>query len=235
MADDPPPKKCMCDEAAPVWMISYGDMITLTLCFFVILFAAADVSKQYDKLKTAISIFNESLNEFWGTNKIETSKSKFAAFRKSMESQLTQGIRGKNVQLTANLFRMTITWNGNVLFKPGRADLKDEDAQNELKRVIEALRGYIFKIEVIGHCARTPQEDDWQLSWDRAHKVADFLITKGDIAEKCVKVSAVKFYEPLDPNEYKSSDSRNSRITIIVNNEKVEFQDKLDREDKEGE
>ncbi len=37
MADDMPEKKHKCKEGLPEWMATYGDMVTLLLCFFVLL------------------------------------------------------------------------------------------------------------------------------------------------------------------------------------------------------
>ncbi|MCR4318101.1 MAG: hypothetical protein NUW37_17285 [Planctomycetes bacterium] len=41
MAEGCPP----CEEGAPAWMLTYGDMVTLVLTFFILLFAMSDVNR----------------------------------------------------------------------------------------------------------------------------------------------------------------------------------------------
>ena len=44
-----PKKKEEQEEGAPAWMVTYGDMVTLLLCFFVLLFSMSEIKK--DKIE----------------------------------------------------------------------------------------------------------------------------------------------------------------------------------------
>ncbi len=49
-------KKCNCPpEGLPGWMATYGDMVTLLLCFFVLLFAMSTTDA--NKFKNAMMAF----------------------------------------------------------------------------------------------------------------------------------------------------------------------------------
>ncbi|MBN2220609.1 MAG: flagellar motor protein MotB [Vallitaleaceae bacterium] len=49
---------------APAWMATYGDMVTLLLCFFVLLFSMSSVDVA--KFKAALSSFNDQIDVFPG-------------------------------------------------------------------------------------------------------------------------------------------------------------------------
>lgn len=49
---------------APAWMATYGDMVTLLLCFFVLLFSMSSVDVA--KFKAALSSFNDQIDIFPG-------------------------------------------------------------------------------------------------------------------------------------------------------------------------
>ncbi|MHC4092412.1 MAG: flagellar motor protein MotB, partial [Planctomycetota bacterium] len=54
-------KKYKASAGAPAWMVTYGDMMTLLLCFFVLLVAMSEI-KQEDKFLQVV----ESLRHAFG-------------------------------------------------------------------------------------------------------------------------------------------------------------------------
>jgi chemotaxis protein MotB len=56
-------QECDCPPGAPMWMTTYGDMITLVLCFFVLLFAFSSIDEQrlQEVAESMASIFSISL------------------------------------------------------------------------------------------------------------------------------------------------------------------------------
>src|SRR5690554_6854774 len=54
---------------APLWMTTYGDMVTLLLCFFVLLFSFSIVDKQ--KFESMIGSFQGSLGILDGDNSMK--------------------------------------------------------------------------------------------------------------------------------------------------------------------
>jgi len=57
----PRKKKEQDEEGAPAWMVTYGDMMTLLLCFFVIIVALSEI-KEDERYRAVV----ESLQEAFG-------------------------------------------------------------------------------------------------------------------------------------------------------------------------
>ena len=64
-------KKQSCPEGTPDWMLTYGDMTTLILTFFVLLYTAATISGS--KLQLIIAAFT-GLGNLTGGNTLQVGK-----------------------------------------------------------------------------------------------------------------------------------------------------------------
>ena len=207
-------------------MLTYGDMVTLILCFFIILFSMSDMKKSYKKFQQAMSVFRDSIGPLDKPNKIVESQNEFASMRKALEAKMRQGLRGKDIKVNATITKVTFEIPGDVFFEIGSSKIKEE-GKKIVRLWIEELTEYDFKLEIIGHCARQAIEDDWNLSWDRAHKVADALsVGEMSIQQNRIKISAHKFYEPYQPKDFRSSDPKNARVSLVVTNEQSIVYDK---------
>ncbi|GEM_PF-804566 len=78
-------KKCKCDEGggegAPAWMSTFADMMTLILCFFVLLFAFSNIAS--DKFMKLIASFQGAFGLFGGTSVAPPGAGAFAKRRKA--------------------------------------------------------------------------------------------------------------------------------------------------------
>lgn len=207
-------------------MLTYGDMVTLILCFFIILFSMSDIKKSYKKFQQAMSVFKDAIGPLDNPNRVVDSTNEFASMRKSLEAKMRQGLRGKDIKVNATLTTVTFEIPGDVFFDIGSSQIK-KDGEKIINLWIEELLGYEFKLEIIGHCARQAVEDDWKLSWDRAHKVADALSNEEfGIKKNRIKISAHKFYEPYQKKDFTASDPKNARVSLVVTNEQSIIYDK---------
>jgi outer membrane protein OmpA-like peptidoglycan-associated protein len=110
-----------------------------------------------------------------------------------------------------------------ALFGPDSAELLRE-AKDVLARYVEVARNPGTQICIIGHTATWgPVPGRITLSQDRAHAVANYLLSQGIPAERIVKVAGVGSANQVVPdldadgNLIEEAAQRNRRIEIILN------------------
>lgn len=150
-AEDPVP-------SAPLWALSYGDMMSLLLTFFILLFSMSTITKEKF---TAIA---GSLEDALGGSNTTTPKtlSPEDLLQKLLnKSDVEDGVEvlavsGYNFRVTTVREGVKITVGGKALFEKGKADL-DEEAKKALRNVAGLLVGYRNRVRIVGHAE--PSED----------------------------------------------------------------------------
>lgn len=219
---------------APEWVLTYGDMMSLLLCFFILLAAFADYEKGGGgsaAVIQAIQSIQSALGIKIKDNSAMASLIQFNAMVDQIKSAIRQldpkfrgdsseqGIQGKTFRLRRIRDGMEITIGGPVLFEPFEARLTAEGKES-LEKIGEILKGHRNKIEIVGHAAEQPRPADWtytdamQLSYDRARFVADELVRRG-VDPRTVRLVAVGANEPVSADGIRSN-GENRRVEIVV-------------------
>lgn len=197
-------KKKKESAGAPEWMVTYGDMVTLLLTFFVLLLAMSEVKKEeqfVDFMQALRDAFGyrggvqhvpiEDVNVPRNVNLTEMLIIPVHShdFSKSPEP----GIRGKQDTVSdirrGDRFRI----GGPIQFEPLSATLTAEQ-DDTIARFAESLRGFSTQIEIRGHASRAPIDgtefhDHFDLAYRRARAVADALVRHGISRERLVLIS----------------------------------------------
>lgn len=223
-------------EGAPAWVMTYGDMMSLLLCFFIMLTAFADfqpggggsaaVVQAMQSIQKALGIKlkNDSV-----ISQAVTFNAMLDQIKKVLEEYDSEhrgdtdqkGIQGKTFRLKRIRDGMEITIGGPILFEPFAARLT-EQGRDSLVNIADILKGHRNKVDIVGHAAEQPAPADWtysdamQLSYDRARCVADELVRKG-VDPRAVRLVAVGANEPVrkDSDQFtRSGDNR--RVEIVV-------------------
>lgn len=218
---------------APLWMVTYGDMVTLLLTFFVMLASMANYGEINERFMAAIESIRQALGMQGqlGT-KVDPSVD-FHSMIKKLESIVKadqprdrgdsreEGIYGKQFRLRRIRDGMEITIGGPILFEPFSAKLT-ERGQASLGQIGDVLKGHRNKVEIRGHAAEEPSPADWtyedalELSFQRAKTVANELILRGVDPRTLVWV-AVGANEPVARAVYDlAKRGQNRRVEIIV-------------------
>lgn len=204
------------EEGEGNWLVSYADMMTLLVGFFVILLSFSTVDQEkLEGIKLSVS------KEFGGQyvvpyddlgNKIE-------------ESVKTQGL-GNQVSIKVLPDGIEISFLGTVFFSSGSADLKDEGGK-VLTSIFPIIKNEKtnFDITIEGHTDDNPvtsnphYRDNFELSSLRACRVLDVFLKEGF---KKDKMTAVGFGDsrPLVKNRDENgkpipiNQSQNRRVVI---------------------
>ena len=127
------------------------------------------------------------------------------------------GMEGVDTTYDAAAGTVTAAVPGDVLFAPGKNDLK-ESAMTSLSRIVAAIKKqYANKpLFIDGHTDSDPitktadkWDDNWDLSYGRAKAVAAYLINNG-IDPKLVTIRA------FGENQPKASKAASRRVEIVV-------------------
>lgn len=224
----PPP------AGAPAWVLTYGDMMSLLLCFFILLAAFADYEKggPSERAMMAIASIKEALgvkvagnafnNAFAFNALVEKIQVAIRDFQTKMRGESSEeGLKGKTFRLRRLRDGMEIVIGGPILFEPFSSELTAE-GRAALARIAEVLKGHRNMVEVRGHAGEGAPPGDWtyedamRLSHARAERVARELVATG-LDPRTLRLMAVGENEPLRKDQVGlglPADSR--RVEIIV-------------------
>lgn len=198
-------KKEAAAEGAPAWMVTYGDMVTLLLTFFVLLLAMSEV-KQDQKMLDFMQAVKEAFGYSGGARHLPTEEV-LAPKNIDLMRVLVVPVHPENMGHTddegpqGKRERVTVIRPGNH-YQPGARfqfpELSAELSHTEMTRLADyarQLRGYTTLIEVRGHCSKrpvdgTPFADHMDLAIRRARTVATSLIEHGVSAQRILVVGA---------------------------------------------
>lgn len=225
------------------WLLTYSDLITLLMVFFVVLYSASNVNKEkYEKLANSMSyaftggtgIGNGEVQEnSEGDSEegeleplIQTEEEKLQKIETQVNSMISELGLEDSVSTSIEDKGLVISFNDNIFFDSGNADIKEEmkSKLSSLSNILNKIGNYV-RIE--GHTDNIPIENEdfssnWQLSSIRASNVVEFLIEEGGIAPS--RLSAVGYgeYRPISDNNTEDGRKQNRRVNILILNNKYD-------------
>ena len=224
MADDPP-------AGVPEWIVTYGDMMSLLLTFFIMLVSLSEV-KGDSKYKAMIESIMRQLGyrsaplsppgEGFPLNAtVEKLKSLGAHTDtdKGSGGVKKRGPEGDDLRVFRSRDGTSISVGGVLAFKPHEAEVSRE-VEDILRSVAQKLAGKPNKIDVRGHAAAdalpagSSFHDLFELSYERARAVGETLERSG-IERERIRISAAADNEPLPASADKHS-VQFDRVEVFV-------------------
>ena len=243
MADDREKKKKCPPPPVPEYMATYGDMITLLLVFFVLLYAQMVEKAEQNDMQLILAAF-QGLGNFEGGNTLSEGKlaemgytsesmpssNNANSLSKSMRlarSLLEQEIKSNLVKITQNERGLVISLSGNAFFDVASSEVKIETTRDTLQKVAlvltsNAVQDKFFKVE--GH---TDNEDtnpkgkwrtNWELASERATNILYYLNQFG-VNQSKMQIVSFGSQNPLADNSTPEGKSYNRRVDIVVINQ----------------
>ncbi|EDP73850.1 flagellar motor protein MotB [Hydrogenivirga sp. 128-5-R1-1] len=211
--------------AAPAWLISFSDLMSLLLTFFILLYAMTvlDIKK-----------LMKFLWYFQGERPLETTKTVAVIPPISMMKEDVAKIIKKRLERILPIYAYQIDSIENyvlirlfndIAFKEDSYQLTDEakKALNEIAKKIKKYSGYFDEIRVVGHAyvknkSKLPRgiKDAWDLSIKRAEVIADILIKNGIKKDKIV-LEAYGNKKPIYRWKNPILQRMNDRVEIYLN------------------
>ena len=193
------------------WLISFSDLMTLLLCFFVILMSISkiDVSKM-DAVATSLS------NAMHASSK--HTRSKLMNIKDDVESILELEGIDEICEVEQVFEGIKVNCRAVAFFKSGKAQMLPK-AKKVLEKVVRRIKDEPFKIDVEGHTDNIPIKNklfpsNWELSSARASEVVNFFIS---IGIKPTRLRAIGMADtiPIAPNTTTKNRAKNRRVVLI--------------------
>jgi chemotaxis protein MotB len=201
----------VCEEFSDFWIFTYGDMVTLLLVFFIMLFSFC---------KTDVNKFKSVAESFKPT---PPGSPFFFQGKESVLSNLAQQIQtselGEEVFVTVDRRGVVVSFKDTALFPAGSAELTDR-ARKSLNTFIAYLFGLPNDIIVEGHTDDTPIKtprfpSNWELSAARASAVARYFESQG-VKGSRMEVVGYGQYRPRFRNDTPQKRALNRRIDVVI-------------------
>lgn len=223
-------------SGAPEWMATYGDLVTLLLCFFIMLFATSNVDSE--KFDVLVQAFNPGLFDFTGGDNIMGIMDKdennemtnffsteivYQAELQGLEDTLNEFIESEQLDDSVDIVRdsdkITLRFSSSLLFESGKATLKS-DVKPYLDKISKTLPTD-YDIQIEGHTDNLPIHNakfasNWELSALRGINVLKYLVNHCNIDSSRLSVAGYGEFRPIADNSTSEGRSKNRRVDIIL-------------------
>ncbi len=219
------------------WLVSYADLLTLLLAFFVVMYSIARLPEADFKELTAqlsSSFTTGEMTEKPSSDTVidlggaagETSPAQQLDIQQKENAQQKLGdtlykkLEGDNsVRVSGNEEWLEIELDSNLLFRSGGATLRGA-ARAPLAKVAEELAANASTLRVEGFTDNVPISSrlfasNWELSFARATAVLRFLASNGVQPQRMSAIGYGEFF-PLADNTTQQGRAQNRRVLIKV-------------------
>ncbi|MFZ7104602.1 MAG: OmpA family protein [Peptococcaceae bacterium] len=242
-------------KGAPLWMTTYGDMITLVLTFFILLYSYSSLDVL--KWKQVVSSVRGSLGVLNGGSTLDdvelvgsgkpsedVSTQKMTADEvDELERMQQEKIEMENLKndLSEVLHELDnriivetdqrgviLRFEDNVLFDKGKAELK-ADSKEVLLRVAELLKKIDNSIRVEGHTDDLPiHTPQFPSNWELSTSRATNVLRyllEHDLEPKQLSAVGYGEYHPIAPDKDEESRKKNRRVDIVILKDSLALQE----------
>jgi chemotaxis protein MotB len=223
------PKKSEEGGGTPGWVVTFSDLMSLLLTFFVLLLSFSTISeKDFERaimsLQGALGVLPANLsivNPFPRRPQEQSTRAEELARKLRRKLQVTGNESSVNVEFDAT-GGLKITLPEAVLFDAGSAELRAaaapllEDVGSVLAsipRTFVEVRGHTDDMQ-LGSTSR--YRDNFELSFWRANSVTRRLIDAGQLDPQQFEVVAVGSGQPVAPNTTDAGRRANRRVDVYI-------------------
>jgi len=208
------------------WIVTYGDMVTLLLTFFILIVAMSTPDKK--KIEQALKSIQGAL----GTAGV-TAEMAMMSEKKSEASFQNLGSQVKNLVLEGNLqdvvdVKITergivLNMTGGVLFRAGSAGV-ERGFMPFLLELAQMLKKLPYKVLVEGHTDDSPPPpqgsypSNWELSAARAAAIVRVLTREGGVEPERFSATGYGEFRPLFAPTPQNR-PKNRRVEVIISRE----------------
>jgi len=224
------------EEDAERWLITYADMITLLMAFFIMMYAMSKVDQgHFSALATSVRA------EFAGTGVpagpdvtlvnqgVATSLGIVNGTRFGLQDNVEKGLDKALARTGLRKHVQVLEIDGNlvirllddkVLFASGSARLTQENREL-LSRIATILRVLPFAVRIEGHTDNVPIHtrafpSNWELSTRRATNVVLYLVRTQALPADQFSAAGYADTKPVAPNDTAANREKNRRIDIVI-------------------
>jgi chemotaxis protein MotB len=229
----------------PEWLATFGDLMSLLLCFFVLLLSMSTMDAK--KIAEAAGSLAGSMGVMDGGTIIKNTKvkgsptSQTPTIKTEMDKQIAKSVEefqemsqndnGQAISIEEGEEGFLIHLPADITFKSGSAEIANTDSLLFLKRlalIIKTLSPEV-QVQVRGYTDNvpppkdSPYQDNWELSAARAITVVKQLIKDG-VKPTRLSAGAYGQYHPIATNATPAGRAKNRRVDIVFFAQKKQLQ-----------
>ncbi|MEA2061339.1 MAG: flagellar motor protein MotB [Thermodesulfobacteriota bacterium] len=232
---------------APKWMATFADLVTLLLCFFVLLFAMSTTQQEtfkelVESLRSALGVQsapetgtregltmhavpsekpvdNQKIDELGGMIQKEIDDIVSEVRELVMFNKL-----GGMVSVSETDVGVVITLSDLLLFEPGGTELTPR-GMDIMKKVASILSRFAYHVKVKGFTDATPIStpripSNWELSSLRACTVVRLIVDRG-VNPQLISAEGYAQYHPVATNDTNQGRARNRRVELVYERDSI--------------
>lgn len=215
------------------WMDTYGDMVTLLLCFFVMLYSMSTIDQQ--KWQQLVQSFNPTEISTDNTFQSQTSSSDEPVDQQDVEADLDKLYQAISQYVAENTLQdqirveqgsgyVFISFDDTVFFEGNRYELLDEGKKvlDQIAEMMKQVSSSIREVRILGHTAQADPDKpndpavDRFLASNRATVVTVYLQEKNIIDPAKLVSMGYGQWRPIASNDNSEERSKNRRVEMIV-------------------
>ena len=239
------------------WLLTYADLITLLLAFFIMMYTLSkqDAQKYQEVTEYLRAIFTggTAILHKGGAGSAPAAAAApvtlppVEATNNQIMRQLEEEIKNlgplgdmeHNFSVFADERGIVVRVLDKAFFDEGKADLKDK-AKKAIQKIIPIIKQVNRDVRIEGHTDNVPintQEfrSNWELSVRRATEVVRYIIEKSDIPPKMISAAGYAEFRPLLPNTTPENRAVNRRIELIIEKPNGKTRVEIRNNDRPGE
>jgi chemotaxis protein MotB len=213
------------------WLLTYSDLITLLLAFFIIMYSISQVDlnkfkRVTDALNVVLDGSQKEQQAGWGNSlsdgkiRHRDPKGDLLALQKSIDEIAKKMQMGLDVSTQLQKRGLVIHLSESAFFDLGKADLKPQAMQ-----IFDLLAVELLKIHnqtrIEGHTDNLPINtpkfpSNWELSTARATNCLRYLVEKHNFPPERISALGYAEYRPIATNSTVEGRNKNRRVDIVV-------------------
>ena len=231
------------DGGTPAWMITFSDLATLLLTFFVLLLSMSSMDDKtlrslFTNFTSACGILNfKEYGEVYKPKDVmiegiyqrlkDTLVIRRADDPTDIPSEVSDTFSEENggqvvMQNVKDGFKLV--FGHKLLFESGSAEIKEE-----MKPVLEQVANFIhassYQLYLDGHTDNVPANSteypsNEDLALARAYNIMDYLVTEQGVASDTIALGGYGEHQPVAPNDTEIGRGNNRRVEMIFKNKK---------------
>ncbi|UCD65259.1 MAG: flagellar motor protein MotB [Candidatus Zixiibacteriota bacterium] len=222
-------KKNEGNENLERWLLTYADLITLLLAFFIVMYSMSRIdAKRFGKMAEALSgVLKGGNTVFEHINDEDVLKGhgllklgELSMIQKQIEEKFENVQRPEQVQTEITERGLVVHIMESALFKEGSAEIEPR-AREILDIINQQVAVLPNHVRIEGHtddrAINTPLfPSNWELSTARATRVVRYFIENHGIPPD--KISALGYgeFRPIRPNNSIENRAKNRRVDVVI-------------------
>ncbi|APG27325.1 flagellar motor protein MotB [Syntrophotalea acetylenivorans] len=213
---------------APAWLVTYSDLVTLLLTFFVLLLSMANMDKM--KFNDALGSLKGAFGLSGSVGKIDITKPKVISFApmdddfinrlyQKVNTALTRLRIDKDIDLVKDRGAVVLRVKESILFDSGSTLLKAE-AHSILRKIAALVKPLPLNMRIEGHTddlsSANPQSSNWDLSVQRAVSTLKFFASEKLIPLERMSAVGYGAQQPIVPNTSNEQRALNRRVEFVL-------------------